>query len=755
MLLHEGERVTTIENLERIAFGTFEVDLQAGELWKAGFRVRLAGQPFKVLVTLLERPGEVVSREELQAHIWKSNTNVDFERAISGTINKIREALGDSAENPRFVETLPKRGYRFIAPVRSVPVERSDASHANPSRLSAPVLSRAAPVIDLLQLPAADILPPSSPALRETIQPTVERHRRPGWPLRETLFTIGFAVVIATFVAYWLGQRSVGTAIGPPRLTQVTQFVPISGGPPNAESFLALAQDGDRILAPVLVNGRSRLLAISASTGETQPLILPDDIASGTLADISPDGSRLLLRSHLSSVSEQPLWTAPSSGGSGQRVGSVLAHDATWMPDGTDILYANDNDLTLFHQEDGTSTPYAKLPGRAFWLRWSPDSKLLRFTLMNPVTHTTSLWELNPSTHGQGPVANLQAAHLAACCGVWTADGNAFVFQADDNLWELQGRGRQQRLLQLTNGPLRYLSPAAAPTGARIFFVGLEAHSGLQQFVEKTHRFESAPAFLADANRIEYSRDRAWVAWTDANEVLWRARADGSDKIRLSSNALEVFMAHWSPDGKRLAIMAREHDGLWQTYLVDAVGGKPEALLRETRNSADPGWSADGRRLVYGRQPELMGKESGPRTLQIMDLVTHQTEEIPKSEGLFSPRWSPDGEWIAALTLDQRSLMLYNVAQQRWRLLAATSAADPVWSADSKELYVHAFQADREPMLKIHVPDGAVKVVADLGDLRDRETANYFFGGLTPADEPMVQPRVGTGNLYSLELPSH
>ena len=746
--------MTTTEKLERIAFGLFEVDLQAGELWKAGFRVRLAGQPFKVLVTLLERPGEVVSREELQAQIWKSNTNVDFERAISGTINKIREALGDSAENPRFVETLPKRGYRFIAPVRSVPVERSEALHPDPPKVSASIGSSVLPAMDLVQLPAAEFIPSPSLVVREMTQPAIERRRRQGWPLRETLFALGLAVAIAAFVAYWVGQRSVPTGIAPPRLTQVTHFVPISGGPPNAESFLTLAQDGDRILAPVLVNGRSRLLAISASTGETQTLTLPDDIASGTLADISPDGSRLLLRSHLSSVSEQPLWTAPSSGGSGQRVGSVLAHDATWMPDGTGILYANDNLLTLFRQDDGTSTLYAKLPGRAFWLRWSPDGKLLRFTLMNPVTHATSLWELNPSTHVQAPVVSLQAAHLAACCGVWTSDGNAFVFQANDNIWELQGRGRQQRLLQLTNGPLRYLSPTAAPAGARIFFVALEAHSRLEQFVEKTHRFESAPAFLADANRIEYTRDRVWVAWTDANEVLWRARTDGSDKIRLSSNALEVFLAHWSPDGKRLAIMAREHGGLWQTYLVDAVGGKPEALLRETRNSADPSWSADGRRLVYGRQPELMGKESGPRTLQIMDLATHQTEEIPNSEGLFSPRWSPDGAWIAALTLDQRSLMLYNVAQQRWRLLASTSAADPVWSADGKELYVHAFQADREPILKIGVPDGVIKVVADLGDLRDRETANYFFGGLTPADEPLVQPRVGTGNLYSLELPS-
>src|SRR5271169_1457067 len=115
-----------------VSFGTFEVDLGAGEIRKAGLRVRLQVQPFRVLAALLSKPGEVVTREQLQHEVWGDNTTIDFERGIASAINKIRDALGDSAENPRFIETLAKRGYRFIAPVvveeSQPPVQKLDAA---------------------------------------------------------------------------------------------------------------------------------------------------------------------------------------------------------------------------------------------------------------------------------------------------------------------------------------------------------------------------------------------------------------------------------------------------------------------------------------------------------------------------------------------------------------------------------------------------------------------------------------------------
>jgi len=108
------EQGALLPNLVR--FGTFEVDLTAGELRKNGVKLKLTGQPFQVLAILLERPGQVVTREELQKKLWP-DTFVDVDRGLNATINRIREVLSDSAESPRFVETLPRRGYRFIAPV--------------------------------------------------------------------------------------------------------------------------------------------------------------------------------------------------------------------------------------------------------------------------------------------------------------------------------------------------------------------------------------------------------------------------------------------------------------------------------------------------------------------------------------------------------------------------------------------------------------------------------------------------------------
>src|ERR1700746_1396584 len=103
-----------------LRFGTFEVDLRSGELRKQGVRIKLQEQPFHILTVLLQRPGEVVTREELRSENWPADTFVDFDNSLNTAINKLREALGDSADSPRFIETLPRRGYRFIAPVNGV-----------------------------------------------------------------------------------------------------------------------------------------------------------------------------------------------------------------------------------------------------------------------------------------------------------------------------------------------------------------------------------------------------------------------------------------------------------------------------------------------------------------------------------------------------------------------------------------------------------------------------------------------------------
>src|SRR5881227_2764382 len=118
-------------------FGTFEVDLRARELRKGGVRIRLQEQPFEILALMLERPGEIVTRAELRQRLWPAGTFVDFEHSLNAAVKRLRAALGDSADNPRFVETLHKRGYRFIAPVVS-----TDNGSAVPAHSRAPISAR-------------------------------------------------------------------------------------------------------------------------------------------------------------------------------------------------------------------------------------------------------------------------------------------------------------------------------------------------------------------------------------------------------------------------------------------------------------------------------------------------------------------------------------------------------------------------------------------------------------------------------------
>jgi Tol biopolymer transport system component len=149
------------------------------------------------------------------------------------------------------------------------------------------------------------------------------------------------------------------------------------------------------------------------------------------------------------------------------------------------------------------------------------------------------------------------------------------------------------------------------------------------------------------------------VAWLNASDgSLWRSRIDGSERIELTTPPLRIFSMKWSPDNKRLALMAEEPGMPWKLYLIDSEGGKPTPLLNEDRNEADPDWSADGQSIVFGRLPNRMDSRQ-PKAIYLLELQTHKVTEIPGSTGLFSPRLSPDGRYIAAMRLDQKALLLF------------------------------------------------------------------------------------------------
>jgi cholera toxin transcriptional activator len=139
--IHWTKEMTDLRQARRYRFGVFEADAATGELRRQGVRIKVNVQPFQVLLMLLERPGELLTREEISRELWPDGTFVDYEHGVNSAVNRIREALGDTARNPRFIETLARRGYRFVAPVQRV----SDDT-ASSDVLSSPPLVEVSPM---------------------------------------------------------------------------------------------------------------------------------------------------------------------------------------------------------------------------------------------------------------------------------------------------------------------------------------------------------------------------------------------------------------------------------------------------------------------------------------------------------------------------------------------------------------------------------------------------------------------------------
>jgi Tol biopolymer transport system component len=148
-----------------------------------------------------------------------------------------------------------------------------------------------------------------------------------------------------------------------------------------------------------------------------------------------------------------------------------------------------------------------------------------------------------------------------------------------------------------------------------------------------------------------------------------------------------------------------------------------------------------------------MAEASQPKDIELLDLATKAVTKLPGSDGLFSPRWSGNGKFIAALSIDQRRMLLFDVATKTWRVLAQQNIADPCWSPDDTAIYFHDFAAADQPIYKMTVATGKVERIADLHDLRSASVVDYRFAGLAPGNVPLVSARMSTANIYATELP--
>jgi Tol biopolymer transport system component/DNA-binding winged helix-turn-helix (wHTH) protein len=721
-------------HLGRIRFGVFEADLRTGELRKCGIRIKLQSQPFKLLAILLSHAGEIVTREELQQQIWGSETVVNFDHSLGTAVNKVREALCDSADNPHYIETLAKRGYRFIAPVQLIESAARDSSASTTAGV-----------------PSEALLPSAF----ETYSAAGTPSRWNRMPWRIAVWAIAVVVVGVLAVRLWVLTESVRPVLLP--FTQITSSDSIFPGDIGIERFPVLLTDGSRLYFSKIENGRVGLAYSAISGGDTHSLITPPEIGEPRLADISPDGSRLLVLGETFSELERTVWIVPSAGGAARKVVSGLAHDATWMPDGNTILYASGRNVLLTHNDGQEPRLLASVPGRAFWLRCAPDGSRMRFTVRDSATRATSLWEFTFAGNQLRPLLPGWSNPVAECCGNWTADGKHFVFQSNrleaSNIWILPEKtwiASSPAPVQLTAGPLSFLGPVPGRHGSQIFFAGAHKRSQLHRYDAATRQFTPYLRDITMAGRTEFSKDGARVAWLSTSDgSLWQSKLDGSQRLQLTSQPMRVFMMRWSPDSRTIAFMGKEPDETWKIYTISPEGSKPQVASVEPRSQADPDWSPDGKTIVFGRSSEYMAEDSTPKAIQMVDLTTRQVSTVPGSQGLFSPRWSPDGRFLVAMPLDQCKLMIFDMASNRWSEIASGRFNNPVWSKDGKYIYFQSFTEEGSPIFRMQVDGSHLEKIADFRDLQPGATVSYW--GIGSEDAPIVSFHLLTADIYSVD----
>jgi serine/threonine protein kinase len=250
---------------------------------------------------------------------------------------------------------------------------------------------------------------------------------RQGWPHLRWLAPLGLLATVIVALTFWF--RS------PLPAPKVLGYTPLTHD--RERKFPPLVTDGTRLYFMMPKKTGWTIAQVSASGGETAPI--PSHFDDIQLADISPNGSELLI-GQFNFPQDVPLYILPLPTGLPRRVGDILAHDASWSPNGQQIVYALGNELYLAKPDGNESRRLVVVAGPAYWLRWSPDGKVLRFTVEDVKTDAQALWEVATDGTGLRPLLPGWSSPPAECCGNWTPDGNYFVFQSNrkQDLWAIR-----------------------------------------------------------------------------------------------------------------------------------------------------------------------------------------------------------------------------------------------------------------------------------------------------------------------------
>ena len=520
-----------------------------------------------------------------------------------------------------------------------------------------------------------------------------------------------------------------------------------------------LITDGSRVYFPRVDGGNVKLGQVSTAGGETLTIDVP--FHNVAIFSLSSDRSTLLA-SDYSGAKPGAFWALPLPTGPPRRLDDIEGKEAHWSPEGSQLVFTHGLDIDMADADGSHAHKMTTLSGIPSKVRFSPDGKRLRFTI-TPVGKTiSSIWEMNADGSNLHPLLPAWKEKASIFGGDWTRDGRYYIFQvqtsaASIDLWALRDRQeflrRPAEPVQLTTGPLWYTDPVADPGANRIFANGLLLQGELVRYDSSTHSF--APYLSGvSAGEADFSPDGQWIVYVSYPELtLWRARVDGTQRMQLTYWPLYATLPRWSPDGKQIAFVGMQGNNTWKIFIVSAEGGSTQELLPQDLSESDVTWSPDGKRIAFGRIS--YGSDVGDPEIQVCDVSTRQASALPGSKGMFSPRWSPDGRFLAALSSDSKKLMRFDFSSGQWTewLFAADGTVGyPVWAKDSKSIYIERFYAAEPSLHRLKLGETKSTLFLSWNSLRRFGALWGTWSGIAPDGSVLTVRDTSSHEIYALDL---
>jgi Tol biopolymer transport system component/DNA-binding winged helix-turn-helix (wHTH) protein len=724
-------------HISAVKFGLFEVDLTRSTLSRQGVRIKLQEQPFRILALLLQHNGEIVKREQLRQALWPEGTHVNFEGSLNAALKKLRAALQDDAENPRFIETVPRQGYRFLAPVHVM----NDSVPSVPQGQFALPLNGGKAVEVRLQLH-----PEFSPEVAAELywdRKRAERTQR-WFDSMLLMVAIVFGSWLLFFIVYPVPRPSVQ------RIRRITNAGRI-------DEWGGIVSDGTRIFFLEHDGGHWNLMQTSVEGGGAEKLAAPFE--NTRLFAISPDHSEFVIGRFARHDDEMPLWLWPVQGGEPTRLGQAVGHDPAWSPDGTQIAFVREQSLYSIHRDGTQLREFVHVEGRPRAPAWSPDAQHIRVTIDLGEYGAQSLWEM--SADGSGGLHPILANGTPSrqTNGSWTADGKYFLFSGceryDCNLWAIRDtwswfRRSQHGPFPLTSGPGSLHVAIPAQTGSRIFAFSFRSHRELAEMEPRTSRF-STLSVDANVEEASVSPDGQMVAYFDRPDgSLWRSRRDGSQRVRLTNAPLQGVSPRWSAKGEQILFTGARTGQARQIYVASWDGGSLRPVLPKGWEGLNADWSPDGYRMVVA----MRNQKAHPQyAMYLLEPTTGFLKELPDSKDLIEPRWSPSGRYIAALDNSKHRLSLYDVSKGEWSEIASGGLLQaPHWSPDSTAIYFQDQLDDKESVFRADVLTHRVDRVLGFESFLRGSATHCLFSGVGHDGSIYVMIERGVTDIYALDL---